>query len=76
MVRCTLLIAAALCAIATPILAADGPTVFITGANRGIGIEFATQYAADGWNVIATCRKLDAAEELNAAGRLNEHTQD
>ncbi len=32
------------------------PTVLITGASRGIGREFAAQYAADGWDVIATCR--------------------
>jgi NAD(P)-dependent dehydrogenase (short-subunit alcohol dehydrogenase family) len=32
------------------------PTVLITGANRGLGLEFAKQYAGDGWSVIATCR--------------------
>jgi NAD(P)-dependent dehydrogenase (short-subunit alcohol dehydrogenase family) len=32
------------------------PTVLITGANRGIGLEFARQYSSDGWNVIATAR--------------------
>ena len=32
------------------------PTVLITGASRGIGREFARQYEADGWRVIATCR--------------------
>lgn len=32
------------------------PTVLITGANRGIGREFARQYEAGGWRVIATCR--------------------
>lgn len=32
------------------------PTVLITGANRGLGLEFTRQYAADGWKVIATCR--------------------
>lgn len=40
------------------------PSVLITGANRGIGLEFARQYAADGWQVIATCRRPDAAAEL------------
>ena len=30
----------------------DAPTVLITGTNRGIGLEFARQYAALGWNVI------------------------
>lgn len=41
------------------------PTVLITGANRGIGLEFARQYAADGWSVIATARDLASAGELN-----------
>ncbi len=42
------------------------PTLLITGANRGLGLEFARQYAADGWQVIACCRKPDAADALNA----------
>ncbi len=42
------------------------PTVLITGANRGIGLEFALQYAAEGWRVIATCRDPDGAETLRA----------
>ena len=32
------------------------PTVLVTGANRGLGLEFARQYLADGWRVIATLR--------------------
>ncbi|MEK9671435.1 MAG: SDR family oxidoreductase [Rhodospirillaceae bacterium] len=32
------------------------PTIFITGANRGIGLELTRQHVADGWAVIATCR--------------------
>ena len=44
-------------------------TVLVTGANRGLGFEFARQYAADGWNVIATARKPDAAEDLQALAR-------
>lgn len=40
------------------------PTLFITGANRGIGLEFAKQYAQQGWRVIATCRQPDEAENL------------
>ena len=39
------------------------PTVLITGANRGIGLEFARQYAADGWQVIATARESSAELE-------------
>ncbi len=42
------------------------PRVLITGANRGIGLEFARQYAADGWEVIATTRRPSA--ELDALG--------
>lgn len=40
------------------------PTVLITGASRGLGLEFARQYAADGWQVIACCRNPDKAEAL------------
>ncbi len=32
------------------------PTVLVTGAGRGIGLELARRYAADGWSVIATVR--------------------
>ena len=41
-------------------------TLLITGANRGIGLEFARQYAADGWDVIATARQ--SSPELDALG--------
>lgn len=41
------------------------PCVFITGANRGLGLEFARQYAADGWQVFAACRAPNAATELH-----------
>ncbi len=40
------------------------PTVLITGSNRGIGLAFATWYAQQGWNVIATCRRPEEAEDL------------
>jgi NAD(P)-dependent dehydrogenase (short-subunit alcohol dehydrogenase family) len=39
-------------------------TVLITGANRGLGLEFARQYAAAGWTVIATARNPESATEL------------
>ncbi len=42
------------------------PVVLVTGANRGIGLEFTRQYAARGWRVIATARKPADATELNA----------
>jgi NAD(P)-dependent dehydrogenase (short-subunit alcohol dehydrogenase family) len=44
------------------------PTVLITGASRGLGLEFARQYAADGWRVIATVRDVKKAKELGALG--------
>ena len=40
------------------------PTVLIAGANRGIGLEFARQYAADGWRVHGTARRPEEAPEL------------
>jgi NAD(P)-dependent dehydrogenase (short-subunit alcohol dehydrogenase family) len=44
----------------------DQKTVFLTGANRGIGLEFVKQFAARDWNVIATTRKPDSSKELQA----------
>jgi len=40
------------------------PSTLITGANRGLGLEFARQYLADGWRVYAGCRNPDSASEL------------
>jgi NAD(P)-dependent dehydrogenase (short-subunit alcohol dehydrogenase family) len=45
------------------------PRVLITGANRGLGLEFCKQYAAEGWQVFATCRDAVAAR-AGALGRL------
>ena len=42
------------------------PQALITGANRGIGLEFARQYSADGWDVIATARH--SSPELDRLG--------
>jgi NAD(P)-dependent dehydrogenase (short-subunit alcohol dehydrogenase family) len=39
-------------------------TVLITGANSGIGLEFAKQYAAKGWTVVATHRRKETPETL------------
>ncbi len=44
------------------------PTVLVIGASRGIGLEFARQYAADGARVIATHRCADDAPRLRALG--------
>ena len=44
------------------------PAVMISGANRGLGLEFARQYVADGWQVIATCRDPAGATGLQKLG--------
>jgi NAD(P)-dependent dehydrogenase (short-subunit alcohol dehydrogenase family) len=43
---------------------AQAETVLITGANSGIGLEFARQYAARGWTVIATHRRTETPATL------------
>tara|TARA_Y100000588_G_scaffold831_1_gene1113 strand:- start:2093 stop:2794 length:702 start_codon:yes stop_codon:yes gene_type:complete len=40
------------------------PCVVITGANRGIGLEFVSQYLADGWQVYGCCRRPESATQL------------
>ena len=40
------------------------PSTLISGANRGIGLEFARQYLADKWQVYASCRDPSSASEL------------
>ena len=53
------------------------PTVLITGANRGLGWEYARQYADEGWRVIATCRDPQNAMELSSLeGDLEIHALD
>ena len=39
-------------------------TILITGASRGLGLEFTRQYLAEGWTVIAACRNPGAARGL------------
>ncbi|MCB0338961.1 MAG: SDR family oxidoreductase [Bdellovibrionales bacterium] len=45
------------------------PTVLITGANRGLGLEFVRQYAEADWNIVATCRKPENADRLHEVQR-------
>jgi NAD(P)-dependent dehydrogenase (short-subunit alcohol dehydrogenase family) len=45
------------------------PTVLITGGNRGIGLEYVKHFTERGWNVIATARKPEQAEELNTLAK-------
>jgi NAD(P)-dependent dehydrogenase (short-subunit alcohol dehydrogenase family) len=55
-------------------------TVLVTGANRGIGLEFARQYADDGVKVIACAREPDGADALkriaDETGRAELHALD
>ncbi|WEK03450.1 MAG: SDR family oxidoreductase [Candidatus Devosia phytovorans] len=44
------------------------PSVFITGANRGIGLEFAKQYADAGWQVIVANRTPLAPKDFAYLG--------
>jgi NAD(P)-dependent dehydrogenase (short-subunit alcohol dehydrogenase family) len=39
-------------------------TVLITGASRGLGLEFCKQYAAEDWEVLACCRHPEKAGKL------------
>jgi len=40
-------------------------TVLITGANRGLGLEFVKQYAVDDYEVIACTRKINKNDDLH-----------
>jgi NAD(P)-dependent dehydrogenase (short-subunit alcohol dehydrogenase family) len=42
------------------------PSVLITGANRGLGLELARQYSSEGWSVVATAR--ERSPELEQLG--------
>ena len=48
-------------------------STLITGANRGIGFEFARQYLADGWQVYAACRDSDSASDLRRLADPSDH---
>ncbi len=54
--------------------------MLVTGANRGLGLEWARQYAEAGWRVYASCRRPAEAEDLNALAarhpRLSVHRLD
>lgn len=53
------------------------PTLLVTGANRGLGLELARAYAAAGWTVHATARDPARAAELRAvAGAVEVHRLD
>ena len=45
------------------------PTILVTGASRGIGLEFVRQYAGAGWDVIACARDPARARDLDEVRR-------
>ena len=51
-------------------------TIMITGASRGLGLEFARQFYSEECRVIATCRNPKKANELNAIGDIDVHSLD
>ena len=52
------------------------PTILLTGASRGLGIEFVKHYAAAGWRVHACARDIDAAALKAVKGDVRRHTLD
>jgi len=51
-------------------------TIMITGASRGLGLEFARQFYNEECRIIATCRNPKDANELNAIGDIDVHSLD
>ena len=55
-------------------------SILVTGANRGLGLEWCRQYALAGWRVYATCRHPETADDLRALAnrhdRLSLHRLD
>lgn len=57
------------------------PTLLITGANRGIGLELCKQCLAKGWTIHAACRQPKKAKDLaklakESDGKLTVHSLD
>lgn len=57
------------------------PTLLITGANRGLGLNLLKLYDQEGWTIHACCRNPDSATDLQAvaddsAGRVTLHPLD
>ena len=46
-------------------------TVFITGANRGLGLEFVKEFTEKNYEVIATCRDLNSSGDLSNLAKSN-----
>lgn len=46
-------------------------TILVTGANRGIGLEFVKQYVQKGWQVFACCRTPERATALSELAKTH-----
>lgn len=55
--------------------AALSKTLLVTGSNRGMGLEFVSQYAEKGWNVIATSRSPSDDNDLINLAKANPNIQ-
>ena len=57
------------------------PSMLVTGASRGLGLEMVRQFVGDGWRIYACCRTPETATELAAladdsGGLITLHTLD
>lgn len=53
------------------------PTIMITGAGRGLGLEYTRQFMAEGWKVIVTIREMAAGKVFSRMkGELEIHVLD
>ena len=57
------------------------PSMLVTGANRGLGLEMVHQFSTDGWRIHACCRSPATADALTAfaaesAGAISVHPLD
>ena len=48
-------------------------SILVTGANRGLGLEWCRQHALAGWRVYATCRHPETADDLHALAEAQPH---
>ncbi|MDA0339680.1 MAG: SDR family NAD(P)-dependent oxidoreductase [Proteobacteria bacterium] len=48
------------------------PSILVTGANRGLGLEFTRQYSNNGWRVYACCRDPETSDDLRAIAEASD----